>query len=555
VLAYHTITDTWALVGELPAGSQVTTAAVRWGEAVVIPTGEISPGVRTPRVLRGAPPPGRSFGWANYAVLGVYLAALVAMGVYLSRRERTTDDFFKAGGRIPWWAAGLSIFGTQLSAITFMAIPAKAFATDWRYFVGNMSIVMAAPLIVLLFLPFYRRLNVTTAYEYLERRFSLPVRLLASAMFMLFQFGRIGIVLFLPSLALSVVTGLDVGLCIVVMGVLSVFYTALGGIEAVIWTDVLQVVVLLGGAVVCLAVIACGVPGGWDGMNDVADAAGKLRVLDFRLDLTTATFWVMVFGGLGGNLISYGSDQTVIQRYLTTKDERSAARGIWTNAVLTVPASLLFFGIGTALFAFYRSRPEALDPNLAQADALFPWYIVTQLPAGVSGLLIAGVFAAAMSSLDSSMNSVATAVTTDFYRRFRPAAPDARCLRLARAVTVVVGLAGMGFALMMARWRIKSLWDQFATYLGLFGGGLGGLFLLAISTRRAHGLGALVGLLVSGGVQFALSRLWPVHPWFYAVTGIVSCFLAGYAASLLLPGGGKPLNGLTLHTLQKGESP
>jgi len=549
VLAYHTITDTWVKMGELPTTSQVTTIAVRWDNSIVIPTGEIRPGVRTPKIWKADAPAPRRFGALNYSILGVYLLALVAMGFYFSRREKTTNDFFKAGGRIPWWAAGLSIFGTQLSAITFMAIPAKTFATDWRYFLGNVAIVMVAPLIILLFLPFYRRLNVTTAYEYLERRFNLATRLLGSVMFMLFQFGRIGIVLFLPSLALSVVTGMDVSACIIVMGALCVLYTVLGGIEAVIWTDVLQVVVLLGGGVFCLVLIPFRVPGGWNAMNDIADSASKLRLLDFRLDLTTATFWAILFGGLGANIISYGSDQSVIQRYLTTRDEKSAARGIWTNAILCIPASLLFFGIGTALFAFYKSHPHTMSPTIRNADAIFPWYIVTQLPQGVAGLLIAGVFAAAMSSLDSSMNSVATAFTTDFYRRFKPGADDHTCLTLARWVTVIIGLLGTSFALMMARWEIKSLWDQFATFLGLFGGGLGGLFLLAIFTRRTHGTGALVGLVGSGLVQLAIRQSYPLHPWFYAVTGVASCFVIGYAASLIIPGEKKPMDGLTIYTV------
>ncbi len=553
ILAYHTITDTWVKAGELPTTSHVTTVAVKWGDAFVIPSGEIRPGVRTPKVWRAEPvEPGR-FGAANYAVLGVYMLALVCMGVYFSRREKTTDDFFKAGGRIPWWAAGLSIYGTQLSAITFMAIPAKTFATDWRLFWGNMAIIMVAPFIVFLFLPFFRRLGVTTAYEYLERRFNLLARLLGSVMFMLLQFGRIGIVLFLPSIALAVATGMNVSVCIVVMGVLCIVYTVLGGIEAVVWTDVLQVIVLLGGAILCLIVIPFHVPGGWNAMNDIADAAGKLRLLDFRLDLTTMTFFVVVVGCFGANIISYGSDQTVIQRYLTTKDEKSAGRGIWTNALMCIPGSLIFFGMGTALFAFYKSNPQALNPTLSKADAIFPWYIVTQLPAGVAGLLIAGVFAAAMSSLDSSMNSVATAFTTDFYRRFKPQASDHTCLTLARVVTVVVGVLGTAFALMMAQWGIKSLWDQFATFLGLFGGGLGGLFLLAIFTRRTHGLGAIIGLVASGAVQYLIKTRLSLDPRCLAVTGIVSCVVIGYVASLLIPARRKPLDGLTLYTMPKAE--
>jgi len=278
-----------------------------------------------------------------------------------------------------------------------------------------------------------------------------------------------------------------------------------------------------------------------------------VRRLHFRLDLTTATFWAIFIGSFGGNIISYGTDQSVIQRYLTTRDEKAAARGIWTNAILCVPASLLFFGIGTALFAFYRSHPQAMNPTIGNPDAIFPWFIVTQLPPGVAGLLIAGVFAAAMSSLDSSMNSIATAFTTDFYRRFKPDAADHACLTLARVVTVVVGLLGTLFAVSMAEWGIKSLWDQFGSFLGLFGGGLGGLFLLAIFTRRAHGVGAVVGLLASGGVQLAIRRLHPLHPWCYAVTGIVSCFAIGYIASLVIPARRKPLDGLTIYALPEAQ--
>ncbi|HUU91367.1 MAG TPA: sodium/solute symporter [Phycisphaerae bacterium] len=554
ILAYHTITDTWTRVGRFPDACPVTTTAVKRGGSILIPSGEVRPGVRTPMVWKADPPPARPFGWINYTVLGVYLAALVAMGVYFSRREKTTDDFFKAGGRVPWWAAGLSIYGTQLSAITFMAIPAKTFATDWRYFMGNVAIVMVAPLIIFLILPFFRRLNVTTAYEYLEKRFNVAARLFGSIMFMLLHLGRIGIILFLPSIALSVVTGIDVRVCIVVMAVLSITYTVLGGIEAVIWTDVLQVVVLLGGAWVSLALMLAHIPGGLGGMIDLAAEAGKFHTFDFRFDLTTPTFWVVLLGGLAANFISYGSDQTVIQRYLTTRDEKAAGRAIWTNALLVIPGSLLFFGMGAALYAFFKTRPDLMSPTLENADAVFPWYIVTQLPTGVAGLLIAALFAAAMSSLDSSMNSVATAVTTDFYRRFRPLAADRTCLRLARRVTVVVGLAGMVLALLMTGWDIRSLWDEFSKVIGLFAGGLGGLFLLGIFSRRAHGAGALVGLAASAVVQFTVSRTGVVYLLLYSFTGVVTCVVVGYLASLIIPARPKPLAGLTLYTLQRKDA-
>ena len=232
-----------------------------------------------------------------------------------------------------------------------MAIPAKSFATDWTWFAMNMTIIAVAPLVVFVFLPFYRRLDVTTAYEYIERRFNAPARFFASGMFILFQLSRIGIVLFLPSIALSVVTGIDIRLCIAVMAILSIAYTVMGGIEAVIWTDVIQVAVLLGGALLVTAMIPLGLEGGWNGMIDVADSADKLRLLDLHFRWESPTFWLLVLGGVGGNVYSYGCDQAVIQRYLTTPDQRSAARGIWTSALLAIPASFIFFRICAAACA------------------------------------------------------------------------------------------------------------------------------------------------------------------------------------------------------------
>ena len=557
ILVYHTITDTWEKAGTFPesvvdgrsAGSYVTTSAVRWGDKIVIPGGEVRPGVRSPKIWCATPQIDSKFELSSFIILGVYLGGLVLMGFYFARREKSTNDFFKAGGRIPWWAAGLSIFGTQLSAITFMAIPAKSYATDWTWFIMNMTIILVAPLIVFMFLPFYHRLNVTTAYEYIEKRFNVALRVVASAMFIIFQFARIGIVLYLPSIALSVVTDIDIQLCIAIMALLSIAYTVMGGIEAVIWTDVIQVIVLLGGACLVLLTIPAHIQGGFGGMIDIALDADKLRLFDFHFNFRGPTFWVLTLGGIGANLISYGSDQTVIQRYMTTRNEKEAARGIWTNAVLTLPASIIFFGLGSALYSFFRSNPGSLDISMKMTDAIFPWYIATQLPAAIAGILIAGIFAAAMSSLDSSMNSVATAFTTDFYRRFRPSAEDRICLRVARIVTIVIGICGMCFALAMATWNIQSLWTEFSKYIGLFGGGLGGLFILAIFTRRANSRGAMIGLLASAILQYFLQATNAVHGVMFAATGMISCVLIGYLASLFTPNQRKDIEGLTLYSL------
>ncbi len=349
--------------------------------------------------------------------MGLYFAFLVIIGFYFSKREKSSADYFLGGKRVPWWAAGISIFGTLLSAITFLAVPATSFRTDWVYFVGNVSIIVVAPIIVYAYLPFFRRLDITTAYEYLEKRFNFAVRLFGSAAFLLFQLGRVGIVLYLPALALSTATGLDVRLAIVVMGVLCTLYTVLGGIEAVIWTDLLQVFVLLGGALLSLLVIGGDVDGGFSEVISRGLADDKFRMANWSWDYTAAAFWVVLVGRTLENMIPYTTDQTVVQRYLTTATEKDAARSIWLGTLMSVPSAVLFFGVGTALYAFYKGHPQMLDPSLA-TDAIFPLFIIEQLPAGVSGLVIAAVFAAAMSSLDSSLNSVSAVVVTDFYRPF-----------------------------------------------------------------------------------------------------------------------------------------
>ena len=547
VWAYHTITDTWTPMGETPFG-HVTTSAVRWQDAIVIPSGEDRPGHRSPKVfLESAVERQSRFQPLDYLFLGLYLCSLVAMGIFISRKGKTTDDFFLAGRRIPWWAAGLSIYGTQLSSISFIATPAKVYATDWVYLLVQLSIILIAVPVVFVYLPFFRRTKLTSAYEYLERRFNVGVRLFASASFVLYQFGRMAIVLLLPAMALSTVTGINVHLCILVMGVLATVYTVLGGIEAVIWTDVIQVVVLLGGAFLSLALILAELDGGLAGLIASGSEASKFHVFNWSWDHTTASVWVVLVGNLFNNLVPYTSDQAVIQRYLTTKDEQAAARGIWMNAVMLVPSTLVLFTLGTALWAFYRANPELLDPSQA-TDSIFPLFMAQQLPVGIAGLVIAGVFAASMSTLDSSLNSVATALTTDWYARFHPDAPDHSKLVLARWLTAILGVLATSISLVLATFNVGSLWDTFQASMGLFGGGLAGLFALGILTRRANGRGALVGAAASVLVLAWVQRNSDAHFFLYGMVGVTSCFVIGYLSSFFFPKTDRDLTGLSVHT-------
>lgn len=544
VLSYHTITDTWTGAGGMPEGV-VTAGVAEWQGRIVIASGEVRPGVRTPAV-RAVETEAHDvgFGRLNTIVLGAYLLVLVLIGVHFARRESSTGDFFLAGKRIPWWAAGISILATQLSAITFVSTPAVAYATDWVVFPGKATILLMAPVVVFLYLPFFCRLGITTAYEYLERRFSTAVRLFGSASFIAFQLMRMAIVIFLPSLALSTITGIDVYVCILVMGVLSTLYTALGGMEAVVWTDVVQSVVLFGGMIVAILVVAAEM-GGFGSILDVAVADGKTRMWNLSWSATDLATWSLLLGTFALQFGPYTTDQSVIQRYLTTKDERAAARGVWLNGLLGIPVGILFMSLGTALYVFFKGHPDLLPLGM-QNDEVLPLFVSGQLPAGLSGLVIAGVFAASMSSLDSSMHSIATACTVDWYRRFVPGATDRSSLRLARVLTVILGVVAVATAFVLVTYDIRSLWFFFQKCLGLVSSGLVGVFMLGIFTRRASSIGVLVGAAAATAALVYVTWFSSLHFYLYAVVGITTCVAVGYVASLVWPEDpARDLTGLT----------
>ena len=544
ILAYHTTSDSWVKMGQLPNGvDRFTAPATKWRGMWVVRDGESSPGAFHTVETRA------TFGWANWSVLGLYLAVMLGVGVYFSKREKSTRDFFLAGGRVPWWAAGLSIYGTQLSGITFLAIPQVAFLGNWAIAIGSVAILAVAPVVIYFYLPFFRRLNITTAYEYLEKRFNISVRLFGTVSFLLFQVARMGIVLFLPAIALSAVTGINIYVCIAVMGAFCVVYTVLGGIEAVIWTDVLQVLVLMGGAIVCLIMIITNVDGGLGGLISVGLQDNKFETFDWGWDYSRSVVWVMVIGFFFLTLTPYTSDQTVIQRYLTTRDENETRKSIWTNAVLTIPALFIFFGLGTALYVFYKTNPGAIAAN--QSSEIVPWFIVQNLPVGVAGLVIAAVFAATMSSLDSSMNSMATVYVTDFHRRFRRDVSDRACLRLARWLTVLFGMIGTGTAILLAATDIRSLFEFFNVILGMLGGALTGVFVLAIFTRRTNAIGALTGAAAGTAVPLLVSYTTDVSPYLYGAIGVAVSVLVGYICSRFAGTTPANLDGLTLYTVRE----
>lgn len=567
MLAYHTLTNTWAVVerspdnasvtdeanataNPLPASwsAPVTTPLVVWNSQLVLPGGEVRPGVRTNRVLTATTVQRRgTFGGLDWGIVGLYFLLVIGISTYVARRmNASTDDFFLGGRNIPWWAAGLSIFGSKLSALTFIAIPAKSYATDWTYIFANVCIVLVAPVVIYFFLPYYRKIQITSVYEYLDRRFDYRVKLMGSLTFVLFQAGRLGIVIYLPALVLSTVTGINLLLCIGLISLITTAYTISGGIEAVVWTEVMQVVVLMGGAFFSLYYMASSV-GGFGPMIGEASQVGKFNAINRGFAITEPVLWVVLVGNFLSQLTTYTSDQVVVQRYLTTATEAEARQSIWTNALMVIPASLIFFMAGTALWVFFRHNPGELNV-MGRTDDVFPYYISTQLPAGLRGLVIAGLFAATMSTISSSMNSIATVLTTDFYSFISPKATDQQRFRFARFSTLGLGLVGVGIAVWLVYLQNSSIWDQYLKLTGMFGGCLAGLFIAGIFFRKITSGGMLLGFLCSAVLLFLVQANGWVHFFLYPGIGIFGCVLFGLLFSPLFPE--KKFNSMLLSAVQ-----
>jgi SSS family transporter len=483
----------------------------------------------------------------DIGVIAGYLLAMAAIGFWFMHRNRSADDYFKGGGKLPWWAVSLSIYATMFSSITFLSIPALVYKSDMCYFAISFGIVILAPVVVKWYLPFFRRLNLTSAYEYLEVRFNLPCRLFASAAFTCFMVARTAVVTYLPAIAIAAVTDMDVNTAIVAVTLVTIVYCTVGGVEAVIWSDFVQSLLLIASTVLILATLIAGTDGGFVGFVRMGSEAGKFRVFDLALDFTKPTFWVVFTGGVVANLASYTSDQCVVQRYMTTRDERSAAKSIMFNGALSLVNCFVFFVMGVALWTFYQSHPDLL-PNIAKNDQILPAYIANELPHGVSGLVLAAVAAATMSTLSSNLNSAATALTTDFYKRLvlagRPGREDdgRRLLLCGKVCTVLTGLLGGGFALVLANMEIFSIYDQFQRFLGVLTAGLGCLFFMGVFMKRVNGFGATCGLVANYVVAIGLDQIpfdGKPHMLLYGTIGMLACLVVAPLASRL--GGAKKL--------------
>jgi SSS family solute:Na+ symporter len=547
--SYHTITDTWAAMGRttlpgLPTGIRPAKDGfiVTTTDAAGAPQHNHLTIALSKRLLKPI----------DWIIIVVYLGFTAGIGLYyyLKEKKQSNEDFFVGGRSIPWWAAGVSLYATGTSAISYIATPAKSFAENWQYLAANVVGMVGTIFVAIWVVPLIRRLNLMSVYHYLEMRFHPKIRVLASAIAIILQLGgRMSIVLFLPSLAMAAVTGLNVVHSILIMGVVTIIYTVMGGMKAVIWTDFIQVIVMLGGAFVAIGYILVHLDGGTAEFFRVAAADAKMHTFDWSFDLTKATVWGFMLVAILG-VLTYPQDQVMMQRVLSTKSDKEAGWSVWTLAVIVIPGNLTFFGIGTALYVYYKQHPENLNPMLS-IDSTFPQFIAAELPAGLTGLIIAGIFAASMSTLSSCINSVATLVSVDFYERYAKNATPAKSVKLAEIVTILAGIIGIGTALLLAAADIKSALDTSFVLMGLLGGGFAGCYALGLFTKRANWQGAFFGVGASLVLTFTAWTFKLVHPFFYIVIANLSCIIVGYAASYLFPAPTQSLLGLTVYTPRK----
>lgn len=479
----------------------------------------------------------------------VYMSGIVLFGAMFYFRNKSPEQYTSGGGRLPSWVVGMSFFATFVSSISFLALPGNAYQGNWNAFVFSLSIPIAALLAVKFFVPLYRSLNSISAYHYLETRFGPWARIYASICYILTQLMRTGSILYLLALPLNALFGWSIGWIIVVTGLSIILYSMLGGIQAVIWTDAIQGIVLIGGAVLCLVVIFVQIPGGFETVLEYGVADQKFSLGSFDLSFTESTFWVMIIYGLFINLQNYGIDQNYVQRYMTTKSLKGAQSSSLFGALLYVPVSLLFFLIGTSLYAYFKAVPGLLPPDLMTLDAadkVFPFFIVNHLPAGVTGLLIAAIFAAGMSTVSTSINGTATIVLTDYYKRyFAKGKSEGASMKVLYGSSFIFGVLGVGIGLAMT--GVKSALDAWWMLASIFSGGMLGLFLLGFMARKAKRMAAALGTAVGVLVIFwmSISPLWfkegvwlkiqnPLHANMTIVIGTTVIFLVGFLLTLLL---------------------
>lgn len=467
----------------------------------------------------------------DLVIIALYLVGITLFGLRFRKRQHSTRDYFLAGRDIPWWAISLSIVAAETSTLTIISIPGLAYDTNLTFLQVVLGYIVGRIFISFVLLPHYFRGDLYTAYQLIDRRFGSRLRSLTAGLFLLTRAAAEGVRVYAVSIVIAIALGTGEVASIAIITVLTLIYTFEGGLAAVIWTDVVQTGIYVGGTLVGVFTILHLVPGGWDSISTIAHHAGKLQVFDFSYDFWKPyTFWAGLIGGAFLTTASHGTDQLIVQRLLAARNQRQSRLALLSSGAAILFQFALFLVVGVMLFAFYQKPSSAF----LRADRIYPTFIVHQMPHGISGLLIAAILAAAMSNLSAALNSLSSSSVIDFYERFRPQSTDVQRLRLSRVITLVWGAILFAIAIVSLH-KVGRVIEVGLQVASVAYGAMLGVFLLGTLTRRAHQSGAILGMICGLAVELYL-WLGTRVPWtWWVAIGTTVTFAAGYAASLLLP--------------------
>lgn len=477
----------------------------------------------------------RGFTMIDLTIVIIYLAAVLFAGMYFSKKRMTGKEYFKGDGTIPWWVTSVSIFATLLSPISFLSIAGNSYNGTWVLWFAQLGIFIAVPLTIRLFLPVYSKLKIDTAYHYLELRYkSKGLRVLGALLFIIYQIGRMSIIMYLPSVVLAPLVGININVLIIIMGIIAIVYSYGGGLKSVLWTDFIQGLVLIAGVVFTLIYLVFSIDGGIGTIFTTLQNGKFLAPNEVVFDpniLKSSVFIILVGAGIN-TFSSYISSQDVVQRFTTTTDIKELRKMTFGNGFLSIGTTTVIYLIGTALFVFYHQNPQLLQT--AHQDQIFASFIVYQLPIGISGILIAAIYAASQSTLSTGLNSVATSWVLDIQDSFNRQISEEKQTRIAKLVSLGVGIIAIIVSMILANGEIKSAYEWFNSFMGLVLGVLAGIFVLGVITKKATSMGAYAGFFTSAIIVINLKYNHPeVTSWSYAIISIgVSCII-GYIISLI----------------------
>lgn len=493
--------------------------------------------------------PGTKYGIWDHLIVAVFFILMLWMGKHFSKREKSKKDFFRGGNRLPWWAVGLSMFATGASAISLMAMPAKAYTDNWLYFMGGPIQILFLPVVFVVVIPIARRLNFSSAFEYLEARYCRPVRMFGSIAFAASQIlGRMATIMLLPAIALSAICGMPLHMSILIMGVVTTIYCMMGGLEAVVWTDVIQAFVMLAAMILCVIWVfaSLNVPGS-EAMNLISSEQ-KLVMMDFSWDVTQPIIYIILLTSAFQSLAGLG-DQNFIQRVQAVPTEKDARKAAATQLFVAVPLNACLFGLGTCLFIYYHYNAADISPAM-KADGIFPLFAAQKLPTGLAGVVVAALMAATMSTLSSALNSVSNVAVEDYVRRFKKELTDHQALIWGKGMTVVLGVIGTGLALWLVGRGATSIWDMFILITGVLFSPMASMFMLGVLTTRVHTGGIIAGYAAGISVTLFCKYNLSLHPFFFGPLGLISSLVVAYVASVIFPRKTpRDLTGLTVFSL------